>query len=404
VNHYGVTKNVHWYPGTFPSQLPATLIQALSKSNDLIFDPYGGIGTTASESLRLQRKAWLVDINPIGVLANYQYASMMLLYQLSEEKFNYLFNYIDSMLESNKASHAGLFHNYNDPNIPHLDRLIDKYIRPCSDSLISRVRKSNPIWPELKPWIHRNTLRELKYLHELFLSAQPGNIYNIFIGAMVSANLRAISSQNKSWGHIADNVYPKEYVMKDIASKMKTWLRLLYKNITNINYERDARISGIQYWIDIHDWRSDQEPSVKPYIKPNLIITSPPYGDAIDYIKSQKLSLYYFGYTQDDIHKMCDTEIGARRKRFRTDSRARWANQITESAIKHASYIHDGLMVIILPHKNHGRQIGINSLEEGMIQNGWEKIFQVDRSINQKKARQSWTSIKKETISIFSRG
>ena len=37
---------IHWHPGRFASQIPATLIGLLSQPGDLILDPFMGSGTT----------------------------------------------------------------------------------------------------------------------------------------------------------------------------------------------------------------------------------------------------------------------------------------------------------------------------------------------------------------------
>ena len=56
-----VTLLMHWFPGNFIPQIPTAFIQALSKPGDLVFDPFGGSGTTAVEAVRLGRKAILSD-------------------------------------------------------------------------------------------------------------------------------------------------------------------------------------------------------------------------------------------------------------------------------------------------------------------------------------------------------
>src|SRR5947208_1823935 len=52
---------VHWFPGNFIPQIPTAFIQILSQPDDLVFDPFGGSGTTAVEAVRLGRRAILSD-------------------------------------------------------------------------------------------------------------------------------------------------------------------------------------------------------------------------------------------------------------------------------------------------------------------------------------------------------
>jgi len=57
----------------------------------------------------------------------------------------------------------------------------------------------------------------------------------------------------------------------------------------------------------------------------------------------------------------------------------------------------------VLPHKDAGRDLGAQIMADSMTVWGWERLVEVDRSIRQMRARQSWTSIKRETIHVFGR-
>jgi hypothetical protein len=57
----GSVQSIHWFPGNFIAQIPATLIQILSRPGDLIFDPFAGSATTAVEAAKLGRAAIVSD-------------------------------------------------------------------------------------------------------------------------------------------------------------------------------------------------------------------------------------------------------------------------------------------------------------------------------------------------------
>lgn len=403
VSQPGETKLCHWYPGTFPSQLPATLIQALSVPGEIVFDPYSGAGTTASEAIRLGRKALVVDINPIGVLASYPICALIILKRVSPAKLDLFFDFFFRLLSTQPGDLIDTV-DLEKEFFSEIDALFDKYMRPTSEKLLNDIRrKEESSVVDLSKWIEKETLDQLLDLKRSVAQKCHGKFSLLFLELIISANLRALCSQTKSWGHIADNVFPKEFAKKDVPFQLRKWMKRLLNNLKRVQLENTGALKGIQYWANIHDWTSKSTVRMKPNRPVDLIITSPPYGDAIDYILAQKLSLFYFGYEEHDIQELCMKEIGARRKRLKVDSRKRWANEMTEAAIKQSQYLSGGPFVSILPHKNHGREIGIRTMAEGLGESGWKKIFEIDRSINQKKTRQSWTSIKQETICVFAK-
>lgn len=63
-----LTHDVHPYPAKYIPQIPGNLIRRLSCPGELVFDPFGGSGTTATEAVRLGRRAVSVDANPLASL------------------------------------------------------------------------------------------------------------------------------------------------------------------------------------------------------------------------------------------------------------------------------------------------------------------------------------------------
>jgi hypothetical protein len=136
----------------------------------------------------------------------------------------------------------------------------------------------------------------------------------------------------------------------------------------------------------------------------DLLLTSPPYADAIDYHLSQRLSLYLLGYNDEEIAMLVSAEIGARRKRFNSTSRDTWSSSIVKAIRVQASQVQDrGSICLILPHRDSGRSAGEDGVRSELETIGWHVVFERDRSIHQAHTRQSWTSIKQEKIIVFSK-
>src|SRR5207253_6464755 len=58
--------DIHPYPAKFIPQIPRNLIARLSMPGETVWDPFGGSGTTALESVLLGRQAISSDVNPLA--------------------------------------------------------------------------------------------------------------------------------------------------------------------------------------------------------------------------------------------------------------------------------------------------------------------------------------------------
>lgn len=401
----GTTKNFHWYPGTFPSDLPTTLIQALSRPGELVIDPYGGVGTTALEGLRQGRKAWITEANPIGCLVAYIAGGMILLKAANPEFpakiIRSLKNIVLHCAES-IGREADLFDISTELN-SDIDLTLSKLIKPTPDYFLLKFPPS-PNIAALALWIESETLKKIELILDNIRNRPIGNFGKLFGLSMVSAAMRPASSQTKSWGHIADNVRPKSYEPKDVFGLCLRWLSRIETIIKNTSVDPIfGDDTKVRYWVSLHNWLYQELPEEKPTTKGALLVTSPPYAGAIDYTLAQRLSLYALGMHDEGIHDLCRMEIGARRKRFDSVSLQNWAEQMSYALNRQLSYLsHNANAAFVLPHKDAGREIGTEALKKCMSSNYWKMEMEIDRSIRQVRTRQSWTSIKRETIYIFS--
>lgn len=402
----GTSKTIHWYPGTYPADLPTTLIQALTKPNDLVFDPYGGSGTTAIEAVRQLRRAWVVDSNPIGSLISYVSCGSLLVAAVDRRLVSMLVesvrNIILRVMESAPAQHV-LEIGSNIGN--DVDLIVSTLVEPAPKTVLNSY-ESTPCYLELERWIDKGTLADIRALVAAFGQASIGDFGKLLFTTMLSAVLRPASSQTQSWGHIADNVYPKVFVRKDIFRLALQWLSRFEGNISKteiaplpLSLQEDTRA-----WISNHNWSSDAPKHSPQGLPCALMMTSPPYAGAIDYIFSQRLSLYAIGFEEEEIEKLSRGEYGARRRRNRRASQETWAEELVLALDRQLQYMGTpSFSVFVMPHKDEGRDVGTQILTECLESYYWKKLIEVDRSIRQVRARQSWTSIKKETIHIFGR-
>lgn len=400
----GTSKTIHWYPGTFPADIPTTIIQALSKPEDIVFDPYGGTGTTALEAIRQSRHAMLVEANIIACLASYVAGGTLLLKGIQQDLPKALCGHVRKVVERlysgskiqlslDTGADIGIF----------IDGCLEKAIHPKPKAFLENFRWA-PNYSLLGTWIEKSTLKDVKALLEAFEDPSLGCFAQLLGKTMVSAILRPISSQTQSWGHIADNVRPKEFVRKDVFPRALQWLSRFEAMIerTAVAPISSASTEECKLVVALHNWAHGPVENKGQSAKPSLLVTSPPYAGAIDYTLAQRLSFYAFGYAEDDLGNLWRTEFGARRKRNLLHSLEMWAEELAIALqIQLENMSPQGYAAFVLPHKDEGRDVGTQIMEECLEYLGWGKIIEVDRSIRQIRARQSWTSIKRETIHIF---
>lgn len=396
----GSIDNLHWYPGTFPPDLPATLIEALTSPGDLVLDPFGGIGTTGWEALRLGRHAWLVDQNLVAAIASYVNTTLALVGGLDDKLIADFFDEIEEMFEklSGRSDRLPLPRTA----AKEVEAIVALYSSPEPQWFLDLINAPN--WKALLPWVEKSTLKNIKQAMSVATDFELPPFMRLVLYTMISAVLRGASSQNSSWGHVADNVQPKEFKVKDFFLASIRWIRRTKKTITKAHYKpRDSR-KPLHSWTSVHSWTKDEPPLIVPNAKARALITSPPYSCAIDYTMSQRLSFYLFGQDDRDLSSLVAQEIGARRKRFAEIARENWVNELVDAISKHLDFVSDdGYLALIMPHKEAGRDRGIVSTSEYLLSVGWKSVFETDRSIRQVRTRQSWTSIKRETIFVFSK-
>ncbi len=391
---------LHWYPGNFVPEIPGAIIDLLSERGDWVFDPFGGIGTTALAAIVRGRSAVSCDSNPVASLTAYATCGAVLLRKRAPDLFDDLFDEISEM--ATVACGGGSLLLSSARRTRDIDRTVTKTMGADPGEFLQSICVGAPVSAALKKWYEPTTLDGILAFKEVIDQQHKSAFVQLFSILMMSSTCRSLSSQTKSWGHVADRVLPLEMIAKRPAKAFQGWLARARKRLAQIGDTAVLSKRPPLVSIRMADWGAAPRRLLSRKVK--LMITSPPYAGAIDYTLAQRLSLYLFGYDEDHVTDLARIEIGARRKRFDKSHIDTWASQLctaTESFLPYMSSTSN--MVFILPHKDAGREAGETRLRELLESQGWACLLQRDRSIRQVKARQSWTSIKQETILIFGR-
>lgn len=362
------------YPATFIPEIPYALIEILSKKGDVVLDPFGGIGTTFIQALILERMPYTFDINPIAS------SVCKTLYMLFSP-------YVNKVLI--KEQLLQLCEGYDATK----DYTID----------LSLQRK------ELAGWFEKRTFNEMAFLFQQFNCIQNQTVQDV-MRLCLSSILVALSSQNKGWAYIADNVKPKddEIRRKPVFEYYKGSVKSLINDV--IEYERLLPKTYKTFYTEVCQLpRIFDDSLINSSIQTetvDLIITSPPYPRMIDYVKSQRLS---FGFFDEDFKNYVGKEIGARYRRSRRDFLISYEESIKQVNIKIVDLLKkDGYLCIVLPDYEiiDNRKEAIEKIIENYIDLGLSKVTEINRYIPSHKRTLSiqWATLVNERIYIFQKG
>ena len=254
------------YPCKFIPQIPRWAILKYTKPRDWVLDPFAGSGTTLVEAVLNNRNAVGIDFDKFS-----QFLCEVKTTHLSLEQIELL-----------KKIKNTLFLN-------------DKHIQPF-----------NPDLHNVAHWFPPQNILDLGLLRSkierVYQETNDKDIYKFLLVCFASIIRKC------SW---ADDVSPKPYVSRRIkkepSSVKEAFLRIFETYIKRIeeykveNLGRAIAILGDARQIDIQDYIS----------KVSLAVTSPPYINAFDYVRSLRLENAWLGFHSDSkIIEMKKKQVG----------------------------------------------------------------------------------------------
>jgi DNA methylase len=276
----GSTHSIHWFPGNFIPQIPATLVQILSQPGDLILDPFGGSGTTAVEAATLGRRAITADRIAVSSLVS--------------------------------AAKLGLLRGALDKRALGEIVALLTFEQQCRSDAVGRNCEGTE--DALSHWYAPDTLRQLRYLWSLVEEQTPD--VRVVLTAVFSdvlfdcastagAVTRTGKKRRHHWGWIADNVRPKSLVEHNA-------IRLFRDRLAYLSIQLAHPIAHSAFVL-----RQDARHMALQDSSVDLIVTSPPYIGMIDYTRANRLLYAWMGWSMGiDRHE----EIGARYRRSRRNA------------------------------------------------------------------------------------
>jgi DNA modification methylase len=254
---------MYYYPAKFIPQVVRYVIQRYTQEGDWIIDPFGGSGTVGIEALLRGRNAALLDLNPM----------------------------LGSLVEAKTIRNV----DWDD-------------LKACADKIIEGAEPFIPSWTRISYW-HPPQFFEI-------LSRMWGG----YTRSPHPLTLIALLRTTKKFSY-ADDTVPKLFKSKRKTAKVQSLLghdcpgliRRFFLTETAKAYRRSVQFQGqfrggelqVEGGINLISYL--QEGRLRGKFK--VMLTSPPYGQAHEYIRSLKLELAWLGFADEEITKLISFEI-----------------------------------------------------------------------------------------------
>ena len=260
---------IHPYFASFHPSIPRTMIELLTKKNDVILDPFCGSGTTLLQSSISLRNSIGLDVNPLACLISKVRTTKLAEKQL--EKKNLLLKKIEKEIKD----------FYDNPN--------------NSEKIFNTLEI--PSFKNIDNWFKKNVQIELGIIKK-FIDDLDDEDFADLCKIAFSSIIVKVSNQSHETQYSRKE---KEYHPYDAIILFKTKLDYIINEIklyTTIEETKSCKII-------CHDLKNHVELQTNSI---DAIITSPPYLNAWDYHLYQRFRMFWLGFEPSKLREM---EIGA---------------------------------------------------------------------------------------------
>jgi DNA modification methylase len=264
-----LSHDIHPYPAKFIPQIPGHLIARLSLRGDLVFDPFGGSGTTALEAVRLGRRAIVVDANRVGILAGR--VKTCRLKSETERDLRAIRNVLLARQD----------------NLPPAPDLLAKYAGFVPDV------------PNRSKWFPDTSCAELALIRAQIARLETVEARDIASLAMSRIILRASFQDSET-----------RYTVRSRTIEPGEVLALYVRALDSVVQDVRSTAWDVRYGVAtfIEGDARHLSPETFPDQSVDLVVTSPPYGNATDYHLYHRFRLFWLGADPCELARI---EIGS---------------------------------------------------------------------------------------------
>lgn len=271
--------DLHPYPAKFIPQLPGTFISLLSTKGELIFDPFGGSGTTALEAIRLGRRAVSIDANPVAAL-------------IGRVK--------TARVSADVTAELHLLHGA-------LRALLGSPPKVAAE-LVAAYGVYAPVIANREKWFADSAFGELAHIRYRISKLESETAREIASLALSRTVLAASFQDSETRYKSVPREVPVGETTKRYVKEFESVMKSVARNAAATRYGVSRFLTG-----DVRHLSHEDVPDESV----DLVVTSPPYGNATDYHLYHRFRLLWLGHDPIALGKV---EIGSHLKHQREAS------------------------------------------------------------------------------------
>ena len=267
-----LTHAIFYYPAKFIPHVVRYALKSFTKEDDWVVDPFAGSGTVGVEAYLCRRNAFLLDLNPL----------------------------LDYMIPL---------------KVPiGKERLREDNLRQRLDGLEKSRHHFTPAWSNIAYWYPPEMLEVLSRYWG-FIKNSERDTYS----AIVESALVKMSKHFSYAEHRTPKLFRSKSKRKYVEELLQTdWEEKLKRMIRSHSLETLRNMNDFATFTNHHnnyvEFKGGVDSSYYPFERElDALITSPPYLQAQEYMRTVKMELFWLGYNDEDIRKLSRLEIPYRK-------------------------------------------------------------------------------------------
>ena len=267
-----LTHAIFYYPAKFIPQVVRYALESVTKEGDWVIDPFAGSGTVGVEAYLCRRNAFLLDLNP---LLNY-----MIPLKVPTERGQLREDCLSQMLDGLKKS----------------------------------AKHFNPAWSNVAYWYPPEMLEVLSRYWEFIKSSERSTYTAIIESALLKASKHFSYAEHRTpklFRSKSKRKYVEELLRTDWEEKLKRMIRS--HSLETLRSMNDFATVTYRH-NNCVEFEGGVDSSYYPFQQEfDALITSPPYLQAQEYMRTVKMELFWLGYNDEEIRGLSRLEIPYRK-------------------------------------------------------------------------------------------